>query len=234
MLHALFVLLFMVVAAPLASYIPLSALAAVLAVVCWNMAEKHEFATLLRASRGDAAVLLATFAVVVFRDLTQGILIGFSLGALLFLHRMAQAVEVVRPAAQDDKADGTEGDPVTHYDAREASDAEVVVYHISGAFFFGAAAMVTAALEEIGERPKAYVIDVSAVPLIDSTAAAATAGFARRAHRQGAMVFVAGARPAVREVLAAHGGSPPVVCFEGTLADATAAAHGRPPLAPAA
>jgi SulP family sulfate permease len=234
MLHALFVLLFMLVAAPLARYIPLSALAAVLAVVCWNMAEKHEFATLLRASRGDAAVLLVTFAVVVFRDLTQGILIGFTLGALLFLHRMAQAVEVVRPAAQDDKADGTEGDPVTHYDASEASDAEVVVYHISGAFFFGSAAMVTAALEEIGERPKAYVIDVSAVPLIDSTAAAATAGFARRAHRQGALVYVAGARPAVRAVLTAHGGGLPVVHFEDTLDEAKAAAHGRVPLAPAA
>jgi hypothetical protein len=81
----------MFVAAPLASYIPL---AAVLAVVAWNMAEKHEFAALLRASRGDAVVLLATFLLVVFRDLTEGILVGFGIGALLFLHRMAQAVEV--------------------------------------------------------------------------------------------------------------------------------------------
>lgn len=236
MAHALFVLLFMVAAAPLASYIPLSALAAVLAVVCWNMAEKHEFATLLRASRGDAAVLLVTFLLVVFRDLTQGILIGFGLGALLFLHRMAQAVEVERPVPRidDDKADGTEGDPATRYDAAEASDQEVVVYRISGAFFFGSAAMVAAALDEIGERPKAYVVDVLAVPLIDSTAAATIAGFARRAHRHAVPVFVAGARPAVREVLAAHGGSPPVVRFEDTVDEATAAAHGRVPLAPAA
>ena len=235
MLHALFVLLFMVAAAPLASYIPLSALAAVLAVVCWNMAEKHEFAVLLRASRGDAAVLLVTFLLVVFRDLTQGILIGFALGALLFLHRMAQSVEVVRPPRiEDDRADGTEGDPTTHYDAKAASDAEVVVYHISGAFFFGSAAAVGAALEEIGERPKAYVIDVSAVPLIDSTAAATIAGFARRAHRHGVAVHVAGARPAVREILAIHGAQPPVVRFEDTVEDASAAAHGHAPLAPAA
>jgi SulP family sulfate permease len=236
MLHALFVLLFMVAAAPLASYIPLSALAAVLAVVCWNMAEKHEFATLLRASRGDAAVLLVTFLLVVFRDLTQGILIGFGLGALLFLHRMAQAVEVERPVPRidDDKADGTDGDPATQYDAAEASDQEVVVYRISGAFFFGSAAMVAAALDEIGERPKAYVVDVSAVPLIDSTAAATIAGFARRAHRQGVEVHVAGARPQVRAVLAAHGGGPPVVHFADSVEEATAAAHGRARLAPAA
>jgi SulP family sulfate permease len=234
MLHAAFVLLFMLVAAPLAGYIPLSALAAVLAVVCWNMAEKDEFAILLRASRGDAAVLLVTFLVVVFRDLTQGILIGFGLGAMLFLHRMAESVEVVRPPRMDDKADGTEGDPTTHYDAREASDAEVVVYHISGAFFFGSAAAVGAALDEIGERPKAYVIDVSAVPLIDSTAAATIAGFARRAHRHGVAVYVAGARPAVREILAIHGGEPPVARFETTVEEASAAAHGRAPLVPAA
>lgn len=236
MLHAVFVLLFMLVAAPLAGFIPLSALAAVLAVVCWNMAEKHEFAVLLRASKGDAAVLLATFLVVVFRDLTQGILVGFGLGALLFLHRMAQAVEVERPVPRidDDRADGTEGDPTVQYDGALASDAEVVVYRISGAFFFGSAAAVGAALDEIGERPKAFVIDVSAVPLIDSTAAATIAGFARRAHRRGVAVYVAGARPAVREVLAAHGGSPPAVRFESSVEDATAAAHGRAPLAPAA
>jgi SulP family sulfate permease len=229
MLHAVFVLLFMLVAAPLASFIPLSALAAVLAVVCWNMAEKHEFAILLRASRGDAAVLLATFLVVVFRDLTQGILVGFGLGALLFLHRMAQTVEIERPLPRidDDRADGTEGDPVTRYDAAEASDQEVVVYRISGAFFFGSAAAVGAALDEIGERPKAYVIDVSAAPLIDSTAAATIAGFARRAKARGAAVYIAGAQPAVREALRARRPADATLAFEPSVEKALAAAHGE-------
>src|SRR5919202_313053 len=111
MLHSVFVLLFVLVAAPLASYIPLAALAAVLAVVAWNMAEKHEFATLLRASRGDAVVLAATFLLVIFRDLTEGILVGFGIGALLFLHRMAQAVEIedARPLVEGDRADTVNG-----------------------------------------------------------------------------------------------------------------------------
>src|SRR5262249_44257009 len=94
MLHALFLLLFVLVAAPLASYIPLAALAAVLATVAWNMAEKHQFATLLRASRGDAVVLLATFLLTVFRDLTEGIVVGFAIGAVLFIHRMAGATGI--------------------------------------------------------------------------------------------------------------------------------------------
>src|SRR6478736_138412 len=89
-IHAIVLLVLMLVAAPLASFIPLAALAGLLAVVAWNMAEKHEIATLLRASRGDAVVLLATFLLVVFRDLTEGILVGFGIGALLFLHRMEQ------------------------------------------------------------------------------------------------------------------------------------------------
>ena len=225
MLHSVFLLLFMLVAAPLASYVPLAALASVLAVVCWNMAEKHEFATLVRASRGDALVLLVTFLFVVFRDLTEGILVGFGLGALLFLHRMAQAVEVERPRpmVEEDAADSVNGR--TLYDAVLATDRDVVVYRISGAFFFGAAAAVGAALDRIGEHPKAYVIDFSAVPVLDSTAAATINGFARKARRQGAALYVAGARPQIRRVLLTHGVRPPHVRFKMKLADAVAAAR---------
>ena len=96
MLHAVFLLLFIVLAAPLASHIPLAALAGILVTVAWNMAEKHEFVTLLKSSRGDAVVLLATFLLTVFRDLTEGIIVGFALGAVLFINRMATATEIGR------------------------------------------------------------------------------------------------------------------------------------------
>jgi SulP family sulfate permease len=75
MLHALFLLGFVLLAAPLASYIPLAALAGLLVTVAWNMAERHAFVTLLRASRGDAVVLLATFGLTLLRDLTEGIVV---------------------------------------------------------------------------------------------------------------------------------------------------------------
>lgn len=80
MMHALFVLVFMVVAAPLASFIPLPALAGVLVVVCWNMAEKEEFLDLLHDWRG-AGVLLATFGLTLIEDLTVGIIAGCALAA---------------------------------------------------------------------------------------------------------------------------------------------------------
>ncbi|MBV8664536.1 MAG: SulP family inorganic anion transporter, partial [Hyphomicrobiales bacterium] len=162
-----------------------------------------------------------------FRDLTQGILVGFGLGALLFLHRMAQAVEVERPRPiiEEDVADGANGEGREPYDVLLATDPDVIVYRISGAFFFGAAASVASALDQIGDYPKAYVIDFSAVPIIDSTAAATIEGFVRKAHRHSAAVYVAGARPAVRRVLLTHGVRPPQVRFKSKLADALAIAH---------
>ena len=229
MFHAAFLLLFVVVAAPLARYIPLSALAAVLCVVAWNMAEKHEFLTLLRASRGDAVVLLATFLLVVFRDLSTGIVAGFMLGTLLFMHRMAHAVAVEGsgPLADDDVADRQPDASRPPYDPALAADPAIVVYRISGAFFFGAAAGVSAALERIGAHPRAYVIDFSAVPLIDSTAAATLGGFARKARHQGAVVYVAGVRPAIRRLLRTHGIRPPQVHFAANVGEAFAAARQR-------
>jgi len=87
-LHSAFLLAFMLVAAPLAAYVPLAALAGVLLVVCWNMAEKAEFARLLRNWR-TAAVLLATFGVTLLRDLTSGIIAGCLLAALFAAFRKA-------------------------------------------------------------------------------------------------------------------------------------------------
>lgn len=161
MFHSAFLLLFMLLMAPLASFIPLAALAAVLVVVAWTMAEKHQFATLVRALRGDAVVLLATFLLVAFRDLTTGILVGFGIGALLFLHRMTQAIEIesARPVVEEDRPDSGIDDGRAPYDVGLATDPDVLVYRISGAFFFGTAAAVGAVLDRLAEQPKTYVID---------------------------------------------------------------------------
>ncbi|MGH6933029.1 MAG: SulP family inorganic anion transporter, partial [Dongiaceae bacterium] len=227
MFHALFLLAFMAVAAPLASYIPLAALAGVLAVVAWNMAEKQAFATLLRTSSGDAVVLLATFLLTVFRDLTEGIVVGFGLGALIFLHRMAESVGVEShaPAVTEDRPDSANGDR-TPYDVDQATDPSLLVYRISGAFFFGAASTVGAVLERIAQWPRTFILDFAAVPFIDSTAADTIKGVARKAHRQGTRLIIAGASRPVRRTLLTHGVRPPEVRFARTL-DAALEAHRR-------
>jgi SulP family sulfate permease len=217
MMHAVFLALFMALAAPLAKFIPLAALAGVLAVVCWTMAEKEAFGVLLRASRGDAVVLLATFFLTIFRDLTEGILVGFGLGALLFINRMAESVEIQtgRPIAIPDEADAAGNAP--YYDPALLSDPDIQVYRISGAFFFGAAANVGAALDEIALRPKALIIDFSQAPVIDSTAAATLEGSIRKAARRGTAVYICGASRAVRRDLMIHGVRPPLVKFRSDI-----------------
>jgi SulP family sulfate permease len=224
--HSLFLLGFMLVAAPLASFLPLSALAAILALVAWNMVEKRGAATLLRASRGDAVVLLATFALTILQGLSEGILVGFAISALLFLHRMAQAVHVERmePLIEEDCPDSMSG-VARPYDPAVASDRNVVTFRISGAFFFGAAGSVAAVLDRLAESPKAYVIDFAAVAIIDSTAATTIESFVRKAQRRGAAVYITGTKMPVRRILLTHGVRPPQVRFKTRLADAVLAAQ---------
>jgi SulP family sulfate permease len=91
MMHAAFLLLFMLVAAPLAKFIPLAALAGVLVVVCWNMAEKSEFVRLLKNWR-FAAVLLTTFGLTLVQNLTYGIVAGCLVATLFaIVHRPVPA-----------------------------------------------------------------------------------------------------------------------------------------------
>jgi SulP family sulfate permease len=216
MLHAVFLLGFMVLAAPLAGYIPLAALAGVLATVAWTMAEKPAFAALLTGPRGDALVLLATFLLTVFRDLTEAIIVGFALGAVLFIHRMSELTAVEARRAR-------RGGPEEA--AEEEEDPDIMVHHVTGALFFGAASVVEAALDQIGERHRVTVLNVEAAPLIDSSGAHAIAGIAGREGRRGVAVIIAGASAQARAALFAQGVRPPGVQYAPTLAGALDAAR---------
>jgi SulP family sulfate permease len=222
-LHSLFLMLFILLAAPLASAIPLAALAGVLAVVAWNMVEKQAFATLLKASAGDAAVLLATFGLTIFRSLSEAIVVGFALGSVLFIHRMSKATEVAThsPLVGEDAADTPQG-LRTPYDERAARDPNVVVYRISGAFFFGAAASIGSVLDRISSTHKALIIDFTAVPFLDSTGANTLEGLARKAARHGVTVVLTGTTKTMREELFVHHVRPPFVRYERTVEAALA------------
>ena len=221
MLHSVFLLAFMLIAAPLASYIPLACLAGVLAVVSWNMIEKHAFVTLIRASRGDAAVLLTTFLLTIFRDLTEAIVVGFALGSVLFIYRMSKttAIETHTPFVVDDKADDANGNR-RPYDEAVANDPEVVVYRISGAFFFGAAASIGSVLDRIADTHRLLIIDLTSVPFVDSTAVNTIEGLAHKAQRRQVQVYLTGANHEVRCELQKHRVIPPLVHFAATVDEA--------------
>lgn len=211
MLHSLFLLAFLMIAAPLAAYIPLAALAGVLAVVAWGMAERHEFAALLRSSRGDALVVLATFLLVVFRDLTEGIVVGFALAGLVFIKRMSETAGM-RPREE-------------HLDTPRA---DRVVYHLEGPYFFGAAAQLGGVLDRIAEAPRALVLEMSGVPLIDSSGARGMHSLAARARRRGGRLYLVGLKPALRRQLEAQGLHEPEVQFSASLAEVDAALDAQP------
>ena len=189
LLHAVFLLGFMAIAAPLAGYIPLAALAGLLTIVAWNMVERDEFKALIRASKGDAMVLIVTFLLVVFRDLTEGIVIGFALGGLVFLRHMSE-LTTLHPTAATVPS--------------EPSD-DLVTYRLQGAVFFGAVARLGSILDRISERPRVLEIDVTDVTFLDSTGAHMIASLAHKLAKRGGRLRIVGASGAILHALRHHG-----------------------------
>jgi SulP family sulfate permease len=222
MLHSAFLLGFMALAAPLAAYIPLAALAGVLLIVSWGMIERQAIGAIFRVSRGDALVLSATLLLTIFRDLTEGIIVGFALGAFLFIDRMSRAVSVQegKPDLRRDVAD----DAPRPFTPDSGVDPDLVVYRVTGAFFFGAAARIEGVLDRIADRRRSFVLDLSALALLDSTAAKLIVATVARAERDGIRVVIAGAAPQVRAMLAAHADGTPLV-HAPSAADAVALLH---------
>jgi SulP family sulfate permease len=206
--HSGFLLVFVLIAAPLASFIPLASLAGVLAVVAWDMIDRDAILSLFRASRGDATVLLVTFLLTIFRDLTEAIVVGFALGSILFIHRMSKTIGVQIGNTGEDAG-------------LSADDPDLVIYRIRGAVFFGAAASVSGILEQISDRHKGLVLDFSEVPYADSTAAHAVEGLVRNATRRGIHVALSGVSHDIKMQLSAQGLSSARVIFADSIAAAT-------------
>jgi SulP family sulfate permease len=222
MAHSAFLFLFLLVAAPLAGHIPLAALAGVLATVAWGMAERHAFAGLLTGSRGDAVALLATFLLTLFRDLTEAIVVGFAIGSVVFIHRMSEitAVTTHAPFVPAEGADEPGRGPA--FAEALAADPEVAVQRITGVLFFGAASILDATLDRIGDAHRALVIDLAAVPFLDSSGAHSLERLARKAERRGVRLFIAGADAQARRALLAQGLRPPLAGYAATVDDALA------------
>lgn len=203
MLHALFLLVFMVALAHLMVYVPLACLAAVLVVVAWNMSEIDRFRHLMKAPHGDRLVLLLTFGLTVLVDLTVAIQVGIVLAAILFMVRMAEAVEVqggVNPLADDEDEDEEEDS-----NERENLPPGVEVFMIRGPLFFGAADRLTDVLDRVGATPKVFILRMRHVPLMDASGAGTLEAFLKRCQSQGTIVILSGLQPQPAELLARMG-----------------------------
>lgn len=201
MMHAVFLLLFMFLLAPLISYVPLATLAAVLVIVAWNMSEIDRFKYLMRAPVGDRLVLLLTFGLTVMIDLTVAISVGVVLAAMLFMHRMAEAVAIQNrsPLIERD-LDDYERDH-DEYTRRLRLPKGVEVFELRGPLFFGVANRLNDSLDRIGPMPKAFILILRDVPLIDATGASALKEFLARCQRHGTTVFLAEMTRPVKSLL---------------------------------
>lgn len=161
--HGLTLVAVLLFLAPLASHIPLAALAAILLVVAWNMSEVRHFAYILRrAPSADRAILLVTFLLTVFADLVVAVNVGVILAVLHFLRRMSESVET-------QPIQGTSLVGVLAELGLKQLPPGVVVYEIAGPMFFGAVEKFKRALLETHTLPRVLVLRLERVPFMDIT-----------------------------------------------------------------
>lgn len=197
--HALTLVLILLVLAPLAALVPLCALAAILFVVAWNMSEARHFLRMMRtAPRPDVAVLLITFSLTVFADLVVAVNVGVIIAMLLFLRRMASAVEVRQ---LDDAAIRAELGNSELLPLRSG----VLVYAIEGPFFFGAVENLDAALRHTHTDLRCVVIRLARVPFIDITGLQSLEEVTLNLERRGVRVILCEARTNVLRKLVRTG-----------------------------
>ncbi|MPQ44958.1 SulP family inorganic anion transporter [Clostridium tarantellae] len=164
MVHSIAVLFIMLIFMPYVKLIPMSALAAILVVVSYNMGEWEAFEKIFKAPKSDALVLLVTFFLTVFLNLVVAIGVGVVLSSFLFMKKMAEIADV--KCVLDDINDNEDSDKINNINLPDG----VVVYEISGPFFFGAANKFVSAIREMGATPKLLIIKMSKVPFMDATA----------------------------------------------------------------
>lgn len=203
--HAVFLLIVMLVAAPLLDQVPLAALAAILLVVAWNMSEIERVKVLMRAPIGDRLTLIITFALTVLVDLTVAIEVGVVLAAFLFMHRMAGAVEIETGDAllKRDQPDTIEAES-RHAEMEDLPEG-IAAFQINGPFFFGVAGRLGEVLDRIGPPPKVFILRLAGVPLIDATGAHALESMIERMRRHGTVVILSHLSARPRAVVDAMG-----------------------------
>jgi SulP family sulfate permease len=192
MVHSVFLILVILLLAPLASAIPLCCLSAILFVVAWNMSEWRHVVRLVRgAPKVDVGILLLTFFLTVFVDLVVAVNVGVILAALFFMRRMADSVNIEQ---QNDLLPGSGPADLPMTPATNG----VVVYSIEGPVFFGAAEKLDRTLAHIQRPATTLILRMGNVPFVDATGIFAIEEIITDFKRHGATVLLVELRSNVR------------------------------------
>jgi SulP family sulfate permease len=195
MVHALAMLAVLVAGARLAGHIPMAVLAAILFVVAANMGEWHEIPVLLRQTKADVSVWIATFALTVFADLTVAVEIGMILAALLYIRRVSDTTTVshVTPAyLEEGRPHNLLDRPIPEY---------VTIFRIHGPFLFGATDKLQRVTDRIDTLPPVIVFRLRNMTAIDATGLGALEDAALRLRESGRTAIFCGAREQPRHLM---------------------------------
>jgi SulP family sulfate permease len=187
MIHALTLLAILLFAAPLASYVPLSVLAAILFVVSYNMGDWEEIPELLKLSRLEIGTWLITFGLTVFVDLTVAVEAGMILAALVFIRKVTATTKVARVTAEIVERDRV------HILQDKVIPPYVAVFRIHGPFLFGAADKLDKLAHQLPKLPPVIILRLRHMTAIDSTGLLALEDFADQVHTSGRALILCGA-----------------------------------------
>jgi sulfate permease, SulP family len=195
MVHSLTLLVILLVAAPLARFIPLATLAAILFVVAYNMSEWREVRTILKLSKADVVVWVMTFALTVLADLTVAVEIGMLFAALLYIYRVSQTTTVA-PVTEEYIEDGR-----PHVLQDKLLPPYVLVLRIHGPFLFGATEKLSEATVDIDSLPPIIVLRLRNMTAIDATGLHELERLTERLRATGRTLLLCGARSQPEQLL---------------------------------
>jgi len=178
----------MLIFAPYAKLIPLSCLAGILMVVAYHMSEWRQFLSILKGTRMDIIILLTTFTLTVLFDLVIAIEIGVVLSSFLFMKRMSDSFHIQNIPAQGEAAEQlfeSENLEIPH---------DVVLYEINGPLFFGAAKQFQETITQTHYHPKAVIIRMRYVPMIDATGFQSLKEIIKTYRQKGISVIISGVK----------------------------------------
>lgn len=188
MIHALTLLCILLFAAPLVSYVPMAALAAILMIVSYNMGEWREIPQLLRLTKTDISIWLVTVALTVFADLTVAVEAGMILAALLFISRIASTTtvsQVTEDYVEDGRVHILQDKDIPYY---------ATIFRIHGPFLFGATDKISTVTENLHKLPPVVILRLRNMTALDATGLFAIEEVAKQLHAGKRTLILCGAR----------------------------------------
>lgn len=194
-MQAVFVLLFMVALASVASYIPLACLGVVLVLIGWNMLSIDKIRKLMKAPAGDRYTLIVTLLLTIFVDLNTAISVGFVMAAVIFMHRMSHEIAIQTEDKLSKEVFG--GENISD----SLSEKGVMALRVSGPLFFGGVTEISAFFNDLKTTPKVLILRMGQVPMVDASGANLIAEVIKRFKKQDTKVILCNIKKQPRRVL---------------------------------